>query len=120
MDTWLSGDIYFLKFGWSQIAKSGMASLPIIKNFDIVKDFRSGLLPGVIMPSMNQFRLKSVEETFPHSNFPSDSYDTGCQSLSVRPETHAPRPDALVRMVAQTKPWRPFFSAMVNASSTNC
>ena len=41
-----------------------MAPLPIVKHFDVVKDFSPSFLSGVKMPSMNQFHLEGVEEAF--------------------------------------------------------
>jgi len=47
-----------------------MASLPVVKDFDIVKELRSGFLPDVVVPIMNQFHLEGVEETFSHRVIP--------------------------------------------------
>jgi hypothetical protein len=43
-----------------------MAPLPIVKHFDVFKNFSLSFLSGVIMPSMDQFHLEGVEEAFGH------------------------------------------------------
>ena len=73
MDTWLSRDSQFLTLGWSQIAECGMASLAIVKNFDIFKDFGPSLLTGVLVPAMDEFHFQSVEKTFGHRVIPAIS-----------------------------------------------
>jgi hypothetical protein len=47
-----------------------MASLPIVKHFNIVKDLAQSLLTGVIRPAMNEFHFKRVKEAFGHSIVP--------------------------------------------------
>ncbi len=47
-----------------------MASLPIIKHFDIVKDLGLSLLACLIVPAMNEFHLQRVEEAFGHRIIP--------------------------------------------------
>ncbi len=41
-----------------------MSSLPIVKHFDIFADVRGGLLPGTILPMLNQLCLKGAEKSF--------------------------------------------------------
>jgi hypothetical protein len=55
-------DSHFLNLSWSPIAKNGMAALPIVKNFDMVKNFWPGLLTSMIRPSMPQFHFEGVEK----------------------------------------------------------
>jgi hypothetical protein len=50
-----------------------MASLPIIKPFDIVKDLDPSFLACVIVPTMNEFHFPRVKEPFRHRIIPTNS-----------------------------------------------
>ena len=86
MDTWLSSERHFLNLDWGLIAKRGVPSLPIVKEFDILKDLGSALLKRVVVPSMNQLHLERVKETFGYRKIPTIPLPThtalaapGCQ-----------------------------------------
>jgi len=61
MDTWLSCIGHLVTLDWRQIAESGMALLPIVKDFDVGKDHSSRGLSCMIMLGMNELHLAGVE-----------------------------------------------------------
>jgi hypothetical protein len=55
---------------FSEIAEGGMAPLPVVKNFNVVKDIPSSFLTRVVVPAMNKLHLEGVEKALGHSVIP--------------------------------------------------
>jgi len=45
-----------------------MATLPVVKDLNVVKYIYPGFLSGVVLLGMNEFHLEGVEETFGHDS----------------------------------------------------
>lgn len=63
-----------LELGRAEMAESGMATLPIVPDLDVVKDIGSGLCSCPIPPILHPFPLQCREKALHHGTIPAISF----------------------------------------------